>query len=52
MSNGENITQLIHSSEIFSLPNNPDQQFLLFSQCFLPFQKQISNFELHFICHL
>ena len=29
--------------------NTGDQHFLLFPQCFLPFQKQISNFSVSFI---
>ena len=28
------------------------QHFLLFTQSFLPIPKQISIFQLHFICHL
>ena len=32
--------------------NADNQHLLLFPQCFLPFPKQISNFQLHIFCRL
>ena len=32
--------------------NAGNQHFLLFTQCFQPFTKQISDFQSHLFCHL